>query len=367
MITNAPSQMIPYIFSKNFMRCLMNQLASPERYLHRTAERTKNSILARARSSANVRPLILTALLMGPYGDLHFDKMTKTKTVESLLSHIDDSTLKQMIPIYDELILRPDVQDDKAATSTRIAVADQLVSAVRNLPTEDIEHDSESLSMAGVIPIVLSLFVKYAYFDLDDAPEGQNNKPSPPISPASRHMFRSRISSSLTHLTAQSKDPGLVPYHLMLVIRSREERADSGRLLLAVDDTVREVIKTTRKRMKEITLEVAKTPQNSSRGHYLRSLRLLYSLTFLQVYNEDAEAVSMLEELNDMENVQEGSATLVEVLLSFSSKPSQLFRRLTQQVFTACASFIDEVGLQSMLKVSIVALWKGVETDRCRC
>ncbi len=356
MITNAPAHLVPYIFSKNFMRCLMNQLASAERYLHRTAERAKVSILARARSSPNVRLLILTALLMEPYGDLNFDKMTKTKTVESLLAHIDDSTLKQMIPIYEVLILRPGVQDDKAATLTRIAVADQLVSAVRNLPAEDMEHDSESLSLAGVVPMVLSLLVKYAYFDLDDVPEGQNNKPSPPISQASRHMFRSRISSCLTHLTAQFRDPGLIPYHLMLVIRSREEGSESGGLLLAVDDTVRDVIKTTRKRLKEITLEVAKTPQDSPKGQYLRSLRLLYSLTFLQVYNEDAEAVSMLEELNDMENVQEGSATLVEVLLSFSSKPSQLFRRLTQQVFTACASLIDVVGLQSMSKVSIAAL-----------
>ena len=356
MITNAPTHLVSYIFSKNFMRCLMNQLASPERYLHRTAERAKNSILARARSSPDIRALILTALLMEPYGDLNFDRTTKTKTVESLLAHIDESTLKQMIPLYDALILRPGVQDEKAAASTRIAVADQLVSAVRNLPPENIEHDSESLSVIGDVLMVLSLLVKYAYFDLDDVQEGQNNKPSPPISQASRQMFRSRISSCLTHLTAQSKDPGLVPYHLMLVIRSREEGSDSGGLLLVVDDTIREVIETTRKRMKEITLEMAKTPQDSSKGQYLRSLRLLYSLTLLQVYNEDAEAVSMLEELNDMKNVQEGSATLVEILLSFASKPSQLFRRLSQQVFTACASFIDVVGLQSMFKVSIAAL-----------
>lgn len=356
MITNAPTHLVSHIFSKNFMRCLMNQLASPERYLHRTAERAKNSILARARSSPDVRPLILTALLMEPYGDLNFDRTTKTKTVESLLAHIDESTLKQMIPLYDALILRPGVQDEKAAASTRIAVADQLVSAVRNLPPEKIELDSESLWVAGVVLMVFSLLVKYAYFDLDDVQEGQNNKPSPPISQASRQMFRSRISSCLTHLTAQSKDPGLVPYHLMLVIRSREEGSGSGGLLLTVDGTIREVIETTRTRMKEITLEVAKIPQDSSRGQYLRSLRLLYSLTLLQVYNEDAEAVSMLEELNDIENVQEGSATLIEILLSFSSKPSQLFRRLSQQVFTACASFIDEAGLQSMLRVSIAAL-----------
>ena len=352
MISNAPAHLVPYIFSKNFLRCLMNQLASPERYLHRTAERAKSSILARARSSPAIRPLILTALLMEPYGDINFDRTTKTKTVESLLAHIDDTTLKQMIPLYDAFILRPGVEDEKAAASTRIAAADQLVSAVRNLPPEDVGHDSESLSASGVVLMVLSLLVKYAYFDLEDVPEGRDYKPSPQISQASRQMFRSRISSCLTHLTAQSQDPGIVPYHLMLVIRRWEEESTSGGLLLIVNDTIREIITTTWKRMKEISLESAKAPQDSSHGQYLRSLRLLYSLTLLQVYNEDAEAVSMLEELVEMRNVHEGSATLVEVLLSFSSKPSQLFRRLSQQVFTACGSFIDEVGLQSMFKVS---------------
>ena len=355
MITNAPTHLLPYIFSKNFMRCLMNQLASPERYLHRTAERAKSSILARARSSPDVRFLILRALLMEPYGDINFDRTTKTKTVESLLAHIDNTTLKQMVPLYDALILRPGVRDEKAAASTRIAAADQLVFAVRNLPPENIEHDSESLWASGVVLMVLSLLIKYAYFDLENVPDGQNNKPSPLISQGSRQMFRSRISSCLTHLTAQSKDPGLVPYHLMLAIRRWEEESTSGGLLLVVNDTIREVIESTWKRMKEIALEAVKAPQDSSKGQYLRSLRLLYSLTLLQVYNEDAEAVSMLEELVDMKNVQEGSATLVEVLLSFSSKPSQLFRRLSQQVFTACASFVDEVGLQSMFKVSIAA------------
>ena len=293
---------------------------------------------------------------MEPCGDINFDRTTKTKTVESLLTHIDDTTLKQMIPFYDAFILRPGVQDEKAAASTRIAAADQLVSAVRNLPPEDIEHDSESLSASGVVLMVLFLLAKYAYFDLEDVPEGQNNKPSPPISQASRQIFRTRISSCLTHLTAQSKDPGLVPYHLMLVLRSREEGSDSGGLLLDVNDTIGEVIETTWKRMKEIALEAAKTLQDSAKRQHLCAFKLLYSLTLLQVYNEDAEAVGMLEELIDMKDVKEGSATVVEVLLSFSSKPSQLFRRLSQQVFTACASFIDEVGLQSMFKVSIVVL-----------
>ena len=289
---------------------------------------------------------------MEPYGDINFDRTTKTKTVESLLAHIDDTTLKQMIPLYDACILRPSVEDGKAAASTRTAAADQLVAAVRSLPPEDVGHDSESLSASGVVLMVLSLLVKHAYFDLEDVPEGQNNKPSPQISQASRQMFRSRISSCLTHLTAQSQDPGIVPYHLMLAIHRLEGDSASGSLLLVLNDTTREVIESTWKRMMEISLEAAKAPQDSSKGQYLRSLRLLYSLILLQVYNEDAESVSMLEELVDMNNVQEGSATLVEILLSFSSKPSQLFRRLSQQVFTACASFIDEVGLQSMFKVS---------------
>lgn len=81
-------------------------------------------------------------------------------------------------------------------------------------------------------------------------------------------------------------------------------------------------------------------------------------MSILQIYNGESEAVEMLEELNNYvegllqgASFDKGSATVVEILLSFVSKPSQLFRQLGYRISTSCAWAIDETGLQSMIKV----------------
>ncbi len=95
---------------------------------------------------------------------------------------------------------------------------------------------------------------------------------------------------------------------------------------------------------------------------HLRAMKLLYSLTILEVYNGTADAVSLLDELKICYNEliqtnkankvnSEASELLVEVLLSFISKPSVLFRKLAQQVFAAFASEFSSAGLKSMLNV----------------
>lgn len=86
-------------------------------------------------------------------------------------------------------------------------------------------------------------------------------------------------------------------------------------------------------------------------------------MTILQVYNGDADAVSMLDELDfcfskifgdkksKKDETADASDALVEILLSFASKPSQLFRRMSEQVFGAFADKISENGLDSLVSI----------------
>lgn len=84
-------------------------------------------------------------------------------------------------------------------------------------------------------------------------------------------------------------------------------------------------------------------------------------MTVLQVYNGDADAVSMLDELEfcyskfvgkeSKDEETDASDALVEILLSFASKQSQLFRRMSEQVFTAFADKVTENGLDSLVSV----------------
>lgn len=52
------------------------------------------------------------------------------------------------------------------------------------------------------------------------------------------------------------------------------------------------------------------------------------------------------------EDTSDASNALVEILLSFASKPSQLFRRMSEQVFGVFADQVTADGLQSLTSVS---------------
>ena len=352
-----PVHLLPDIFTKNLMRCLINQLASQERYLHRAAERSIKALIARARLDPNARAPILKAVLDPDKGDINFDKITKTKTVEFLISSVDDPAYEQLTDVYEDLILRPGVEDEKAAMSRRQSAADQLVSAIKSIQQPTGEDLAKSQCLVSIRRI-LAVLAKYAYFDVDNVQDNRGLNPSPKMSQASREMFRSRIMSCLSSLIAKPiGQPSHFAYELVFGIHGREEKTDYPSAVLNADENVRSVLKAAWQILRKVHSQSSLIPDVEAR--FYRALELLYSLTIIQVHNEEADAVGILVELNDSfssllhkKKPPRDSATLVEILLSFIAKPSQLFRRLAQQVFTACASELDNSALQSMIKVS---------------
>ena len=353
-----PVHLLPDIFTKNLMRCLINQLASQDRYLHRAAERSIKAVIARARLNPNARAPVLKAVLDPEKGDINFDKITKTKTVEFLISLVNDPAFEQLIEVYENLILRPGVEDEKAATSRRQSAADQLVSAVRSIQQHPTEEDLAKSQCLVSIRRILAVLAKCAYFDVDNFQYNRGLSPSPKISQASREMFRARISSCLSSLVAKPiEQPSYFAYELVCDIHGREENMEHPNAVLNADENVRSVLKTAWQILRKVHSQSSLNPDEEAR--FYRALELLYSLTIIQIHNEEADAVGILVELNNSFNAllhkkkpPRDSATLIEILLSFIAQPSQLFRRLAQQVFTACASELDDSALQSMIEVS---------------
>lgn len=94
----------------------------------------------------------------------------------------------------------------------------------------------------------------------------------------------------------------------------------------------------------------------------LQALALLFSLVIFQLYNGESEAVSILDELklcydklirhkDSKDSEVEASEVLVELLLSFISKPSALLRKVTQHVFSAFMIDMTAGGLKLMTEV----------------
>ncbi|MCJ1468835.1 DNA-directed DNA polymerase [Pseudocyphellaria aurata] len=356
-IRDAPAQSFYIIFSKNLMRCLTNQLALPERYLHRLAEKSVKAILLRAKEDASVALPALECLLTPPKGQINFDQATKTKTVEKLLALVKNSSLRDLVIVFRKLIWRPGTQDQKAAASRRQLLADQLVNIVRSrLSTDD--NTSTSSNASKGFEDILALFAKLAYFTHTQSRASAERSEDPLISTSSMDMFKSRISSCLTLLVTKSSNPAFFAHHVVCKIHSWEKSKEPCISSVHAYDAASVVLRKSWKVLKSIHL--LEQSSELKRRPVLIAFKLLFSLAILQVYNFDADAVGVLEELKDCygtlvkhknKRAQGGSDALIEIILSFVAKPSLLFRRLGQRVFSACVSTVDGAGLQSMIKV----------------
>lgn len=340
------------------MRCLINQLASPNRYLHRIAEKSVKTITLKVELDSSLAGPVLECLLSPPNGQANFDHATKTKTVEKLVSSLDGKYAKDLVVFFRKMILRPGTQEPQAAAVVRQVVADQLVNLVRSRRSSD---GNLSLDASEGIQMALSMLADFTYFNSRlDKDEHNGHEPSedPPFSVASRDVFKSRILSCLTHLTSKYSNPAKFAYDVVSGIHAREDQEKFPDSCLSEDETGRESI---RKAWKVLEKIHHKASSDSAKGPLLSAFMLLYSLTILQVYNFEADAVSMLDELKlcyetlikhrSKGSSHGGSDALVEIILSLISKRSVLFRRLGEQVFSAFVSYIGETGLQSMTQV----------------
>lgn len=357
-ILSAPASLISVVFCKNFMRCLMNQLASSDRYLHRSAEKAVRSIYARIEVEPLTATTVLACLVKPPAGRINFDQVTKTKTVEKLLFQVKDDNLSDLVQLYSVLISKPAAQDEKAALVERQIAADHLLSVVRAKQAFTDAEVSVQSEPVLFVQRVLALFAKHAYFGQRPEVPRDGETSIPRISEATRSIFRGRISSCLAHVVAKSKQPARFIYNLIDYIRSQDQKGNGYIPLPNNDGSVAKAIDKGWAVLKKIhSKEVS---AQGPKKRFLSAFELLYALTLLQTYNGDADAVSMLDELKDCyDNLvkhksrphQASSDGLVEILLGFAAKPSSLFRRLAFQVFSACTSDVSENSLQSLIKV----------------
>lgn len=355
VLNDGSPQQASHIFTKNLVRCLMNQLAVEDRYLHRMAVKASKAIPARVSkepsfAAAAVRGLMKTS------GTINFDQATKTKTVEKIVTEANLEALQEIVPMLEQLLSRPGTTDEKGASSNRQFVAHLLLSIVRSKAStgdKDSEDDYQS-----VLEQILSTFVRFAYFKGDGARE---SVPEPAFTQATQELLRNRINSSLNSLLASQKYATTIPYAVVRQIRDGAKSEEYGKFIISIDDKLQDSVKTAFKSLKKLSSKEKKGETSS-----ISAFKLLYSMTVLQVYSGDADAVSMLDELEfcytkflgdegskKKKDTSDASDALVEILLSFASKQSQLFRRMSEQVFGAFADQVTENGLESLISVRV--------------
>nr|KMM65379.1 DNA polymerase V [Coccidioides posadasii RMSCC 3488] len=355
VINDGPKEAAGSVFTKNFVRCLMNQLSVEGRYLHRIAQKAAKSIQARGATDPE---FITPALrgLMGSAGAVNFDQVTKTKTVEKLIGDGSVDGLEQAVPFLEDLITKPGVDDTKVAGSRRQQLATLLNSIVKSLSIKSSTPDD----LDSTIKRVMLVLARFAYFVPVESSKNKATVPDPPITSSTQEFFRNKISSCLNMVVAGRKNASTIACQVVQSIRDMNENGEYGKFVIEMGEEVSGSVDSAFKILKKIQ---HKEKKNEAGAASIQALKLLYAMTIFQVYNGDADAVSMLDELKicydkfvsrkkaDDADTAEASDILVEILLSFASKQSQLFRRTSEQVFGAFADRVTATGLQSLIAI----------------
>jgi DNA polymerase phi len=236
VINESPLQLASLVFTKNLVRCLTNQLAVEDRYLHRMAVKAAKSIQGRVAKDPEFAAASVIGL-MGSAGSVNFDQATKTKTIEKIVVEANLDALNQIVPFFEKLIANPGTDDGKAAAASRQSLAGLLLSIVRSRASASDEF--------AVLEQILFTFVRFGYFMAKDV--------QPALTQQSQELFRNRISSCLNSLIANPKYATTLPYAVVRKIRDAAKSEEYGKFIINMDETLRDSVKTAFKSLKKLS------------------------------------------------------------------------------------------------------------------
>ncbi|KAG8825804.1 DNA-directed DNA polymerase [Serendipita sp. 401] len=95
-VKRSPPSVLPHLFTQNFVRTWINQLAKRDRYLHKAAIKLASTVQdAVQKEPSSGFPLIIQ--LLGPNGSRDFDRLTNTKIVETILGYMEESQITEYV------------------------------------------------------------------------------------------------------------------------------------------------------------------------------------------------------------------------------------------------------------------------------
>ncbi|KUJ18593.1 uncharacterized protein LY89DRAFT_706332 [Mollisia scopiformis] len=332
------NKLLPSVFSHNLVRCLINHVQEEDRFLHRAADKSLKVLIQAAEAKPKLLETFLPQLISGN-GNYNFDRITKTKTIDRLLTLVNGKTAASVIKILVQPAqsITGDSDNAKEAELRRQLLGDYLLNIIRKAYVAD-----ESGSIDWISERALPTLSRFAYREDEEC--------QPPLSEKTRTLFRNRLMSAFGHLLSDIKG---YSYPCDLVLSFAPDAVQMDSEISAAKDTAISAMEKILKKVKKADVD-GKAP--------LQALSLLYSLVLFQLYNGEAEAVSILDELKlcydklirrkDVDDSDvDASEVLVELLLSFISKPSALLRKVTLHVFGAFMSDMTAGGLKLMTDV----------------
>ncbi|KAI3330867.1 DNA polymerase phi-domain-containing protein [Ustulina deusta] len=325
-LASADKSLVKELFTRNLMKCLINQAAKEDRYLHRAALKTLQSM----EKAVEAHPELLIPILrelIGKFGLYDFDQRTASKTIESLLQWATPANSKKVLRLLREPVLNlKDAPED--AEKLRQAYADyvfKMTIQAKVSATDPNDADSKSALEVGIKELTSCAYSSQEEF-------------TPPLSEKTRDMFRNRLASAFSKVTKQHNNTE----YLCDAVRSVKPTA------VAMSDEIKAERRSALKAMAKLLKSPSKSGDSSS--SLSSGLALLYATTLLQLYNGAPDALSILQDLEacseKMKSKEAGVAELlVVILLALVPRQSPMIRQISEQVFDAFAQQISPEAL----------------------
>ncbi|KAF2722354.1 hypothetical protein K431DRAFT_222401 [Polychaeton citri CBS 116435] len=326
-----PVDLLPEVVSASLLRYILTQRADAgKRHLFEASKTPLNQMIARANAEpAAAAPIVKSILSHGPS---NFDQVSKTKTVDGIILAADHDAMNAIVShVKSSLGNLPDRNDGQPKHLSYKLLADLLLAMIRSRhQTPDLFESQKRKTLQPWVKQAIGEFVE----------KGYTGKADDEI----RNIARARLSSCLGSLMALDLQHAVVvpAYVVNAIFGSGKQPAINKQVESAVEIG---------KQLSQETKQSKKAEQSS----VSLAFELLFAMSIIQVYNGEPDSVAALEDLvsSYQSRGENPDATdmLVELLLSFVSKPSALFRKLAEQVFAAFAPELSEEGLNSMLDI----------------
>lgn len=366
-----PSADKPLLFTPNFMRTWINQLASKDRLLHKAA--TSAATVVQETVAQDPRTAFaLTSQLLGKHGSHNFDRLTNTKTIEGILASMDSQGVAEYTLYIVETIAT------SGEESKRRWGFDQLHALVRNtaIPTDDKLTEE-----------IIEYLIASGFFSWKKAPSSKpllSQQPKPALNDAVRAVARSRFLSCLTELTERTTS-----------IEGKSQRAQGinakGELWISkawdIFNALSRDTKTFSSTIEDYAIEATKAgsallakvrkaskaaSSNTQKFDRLAAFETLLLASLLYLVDSSEDAADLIEPLEDCyaslfeegektgkarvaaagddEEEEEGEEPtgielLQDYLIGLLERPSAFLRAIAEQVFGV---FVSEMNEQSV-------------------
>ncbi|WVQ74513.1 hypothetical protein IAR50_004114 [Cryptococcus sp. DSM 104548] len=360
-----PETQMPLIFTPNFMRCWVNNLSSPDRYLHKAAQQIAKRVQEIIKENPKVGFTLLSQLV-GKHGRPDFDKVTKTKTVESIMGNLNEEGARDFVDYLKDIILgtSQDNLDSTRLDERRLWALEQIQALCRNgnVPKED----------TWIAPL-LDFLIVHGFFIIRNV----NKKspisavriaPKPPLSEVTAAACRAKFFACIVELTIaavprRSSEDSTVP---------RQQGCDvSGKLWIRrVVDTIAvlekdkkhvEVITDADDEIREIRDQAFKNlallaDAKKDQQEVAKAFEILISFFILQTYDEVSDSIENVEEINTAVQNYLGKSSedvaavdiLLDVLIGLLDKGSSDLRNLANLVFGMVSSELTKSSLEHL-------------------